>query len=324
MTPKTVLVTGCAGFIGSNFVRRFRERFPKTKVVGIDNFATGRREVVDSEIIFYEDSITDNRRLEKIFAEQRPEYVFHFAALPRVSYSIEHPAETTETNIYGTVLLLEKARDHGVKRFIYSSSSSIYGGAKKLPTRERENSPRPISIYGLQKWVGEPFAQLFSQLYGLQTICLRYFNVYGPGQYGDSPYATVIAAWLEQLYFPNPKLKPYLEGDGRQTRDFCYVDNAVAANLLAMKAPGKFRGEAFNIAHGERTSVNRIKTELEKLTGKKLNLERRPTRLGDVKHTLADIGAARRALGYAPQVDFLTGLRRTVEWFEKRPSGTSC
>ncbi|MBI4992502.1 MAG: NAD-dependent epimerase/dehydratase family protein [Candidatus Harrisonbacteria bacterium] len=317
MTPKSTLVTGCAGFIGSNFVRQFRKEFPKAKIIGIDDFSTGRREVLDKTIKFYEGSILDESLLEKIFSRHKPEFVFHFAALPRVSYSVEHPRRTSEVNILGTVSLLEHSKNYGVKRFIYSSSSSVYGGAKKLPTKESENPIDPKSPYAVQKYVGEPFCKIFSELFGLDTVCLRYFNVFGPGQYGDSPYSTVVSAWLEALYFSKRK-KAFIEGDGKQTRDFCYVDNVVSANILAMKAKKNFHGEAFNIAHGERTTLNEIKKLIEKYTGKKLSLEQRPPRLGDVRHTHADIGKAKKWFGYVPLLDFETGLRETIKWFERR------
>ncbi len=319
MIPKTILVTGCAGFIGSNFVKTFAKQFPKTKIVGIDNLATGHREVLEKNLIFHKGSIADPIFIEKVFANEKPEYVFHFAALPRVSYSVEEPAKTTLANIYGTTLLLEKSRDHKVKRFIFSSSSAIYGGAKVLPTKENENPPKPVSPYAIQKLVGELFMKNASELYGLDTVSLRYFNVYGPGQYGDSAYSTVISAWLEGLYFPNRK-KLFLESDGRQSRDFCFVENVVQANIKAMKAPKKFSGEFFNIAHGERTNLLEVKRVIEKLTGKKLNLEKRPARIGDVRHTHADISKAKHWFGYKPTVGFEEGLKKTVEWFEKRSS----
>jgi len=317
MTPKSILVTGCAGFIGSNFVRQFREEFPKARIIGIDDFSTGRREALDKTIKFYEGSILDESLLEKIFSRHKPEYVFHFAALPRVSYSVEHPRRTSEVNILGTVSLLEHSKNYGVKRFIYSSSSSVYGGAKKLPTKESENPIDPKSPYAVQKYAGEPFCKIFTELFGLDTVCLRYFNVFGPGQYGDSPYSTVVAAWLEALYFPK-RNKAFIEGDGKQTRDFCYVDNVVQANILAMKSKNNFKGEAFNIAHGERTAVNEIKKLIEKYSGKKLILEKRPVRAGDVRHTHADISKAKKWFGFSPEADFRTGLKRTIEWFEQR------
>lgn len=315
--PKTILVTGCAGFIGSNFVKTFRARYPRTKIVGIDDFSTGRKDALPKDITFYRGSITDMRLLKRIFSSHRPEYVFHFAARPRVSYGVLHPAETTLVNIYGTVAMLEQSRDHDVKRFIYSSSSSIYGGAKKLPTKESENLPRPVSPYGLQKYTGEPFCKMFSDLYDLDTVSLRYFNVFGPGQYGNSPYSTVISAWLETLYVSNRR-KPFLEGNGAQSRDFCYVENVVDANIRAMRYAKRLNGEAFNIAHGERTNLLEVKKLIEKYSGRKLNIEKRPPRLGDVRHTQADIGKARKMLGYRPRVDFRTGLRHTIAWFTER------
>lgn len=315
--PKTVLVTGCAGFIGSNFVPQFRREFPNTQIVGIDDFSTGRREALSKNIVFYEGSILDEKLLAQIFKKHKPEYVFHFAALPRVSYSVEHPTKTTLVNVGGTVALLEASKNSGVKRFIYSASSGAYGGAKKLPTKESENPASPKSPYALQKYVGESFCNMFSELYGLDTVSLRYFNVFGPGQFGDSPYSTVISAWLESLYFPKKK-KAFIEGDGEQSRDFCYVDNVVRANILAMQRPKKLSGAMFNIAHGERTTVNDVRHLIEQYTGKKLKLEQRPPRLGDVRDTHADVSYARDVLGYIPAVKFEEGLKRTIRWFEQR------
>lgn len=316
-SPKTILVTGCAGFIGSNFTKQFITRFPKTKVIGIDDFSTGREDAVDSRVEFHQGSILNERFLGKIFKEQKPEYVFHFAALPRVSYANAFPRKSSEVNIIGTVALLEASKNNGVKRFIYSSSSSVYGGAKKLPTKESENPPNPKSSYAVQKYTGEPFCRVFSNLFGLDTVCLRYFNAFGPGQYGTSAYSSVIPAWLESIYFPIDK-KPFIEGDGSQTRDFCFVDNIVTANILAMEASKSFKGDVLNIAHGERTSLNEVRMLIEKLTGKKLNLEERPSRLGDVKDSYADISKARDLLGYSPKVNFEDGMIRTIDWFKSR------
>jgi len=314
---KTILVTGCAGFIGSNFTKAFGKEFPDAGVIGIDDFSTGRRELLDPAVRFYEGSILDENLIENIFSRHNPAYVFHFAAIPRVSYSVEHPRRTSEVNIVGTVALLEASKKHKVKRFIYSSSSSIYGGAKKLPTKESENDPNPKSPYALQKYAGEPFCKIFSELYGLETVCLRYFNVFGPGQYGDSPYSTVISAWLEALYFPKKK-KAFLEGDGNQSRDFCFVDNVVSANILAMRSKKKLKGEACNIAHGERRKLGEVKKLLEAYTGRKIDVERRAARIGDVRHTHADISRAEALLGYRPVVSFEEGLKRTVVWQESR------
>ncbi len=314
---KTILVTGCAGFIGSNFVKTVQKEMPEIKIVGIDNFSTGKRISVSKDITFYEGSILDDALLDKIFRKHSPEFVFHFAALPRVSYSVIHPAETTETNVLGTVKLLEKSRDYKVKRFIFSSSSSIYGDAKKLPASESECFPDPQSPYAAQKYACEPFCKLFSKLYGLDTVCLRYFNVYGPGQYGDAPYCTAIAAWLEKMYFSKTE-KPFLEGDGKQTRDFCFVGNVVSANILSMKSNKKLNGEVFNIGDGKRVNMIAIKKLIEKYSGRKLLLEKRPARRGDVRNTHANIDKAKRVLGYKPITNLEEGVRLTIEWFEKR------
>lgn len=311
-----ILVTGCAGFIGKNFVKQFSKRFPKAEIIGVDDLSSGRKPI-PKNVIFYKGSITDKKLLAKIFSRHKLDYVFHFAAIPRVTYSIEHPYETSETNILGTVALLELSAKHKVKRFIYSSSASVYGGAKKMPTSEAENFPNPKSPYSLQKYVGEPFCKIFSDLYGLDTVSLRYFNVFGPGQYGDSPYATVISGWLENLYF-SPNKKSILEGDGNQSRDFCYVENVVNANILAMLYSKKFSGEVFNIAHGERTAINEVKKLLEAYTGRRLKLEKRSPRIGDVRHSHADISKAKKWFGYNPNVNFREGLKKTVQWYEER------
>ncbi len=314
---KTILVTGCAGFIGSNFCKAFHKKFPKTEIIGLDHFATGKKEALPEFVTFYKGSILNEKLIDSIFKKHTPEYVFHFAALPRVSYSVENPVETSQVNIIGTVLLLTAASKYKVKRFIYSSSSALYGGAKILPTKEDENPPQPKSPYAVQKYIGEPFCKVFSDLYGLDTVCLRYFNVYGPGQYGDSAYSTVISAWLESLYFPKKK-KGFIEGDGSSTRDFCFVDNVVQANIKAMQAKGKLGGVALNVAQGERTSMLEIKELIEEYTGKKLDLETRPPRRGDVDHTHADLTKIKKYLGYKVDIDFKEGLKRTIKWFESR------
>jgi len=315
---KSILVTGPAGFIGSNFVKVFKKQYPEYEIIGIDNFSTGKRELLDKDIIFYEGSIVDMDLLEKIFKNHRPEYVVNFAAIPSVIYSVKYPADATLNNIFGTVALLEKSRDYGVKRFVHSSSSAVYGDAKKIPTKEKENIPQPVSPYGLQKFVDELFCKMFSDLYNLDTVCLRYFNVFGPGQYGDSPYSTVICAWLESLYFPQKDKKPFLEGDGKQSRDFCYVDNIVNANIKAIFSKINFNGEVFNIGGGKRINLLSIKKIIEKYTNKKLDLEKRPRRIGDVYHTQADISKAKKLLGYKPIINFEEGLKKTIKWFKER------
>ncbi len=316
--PKIILVSGCAGFIGSNFVKQFKKSFPKTKILGIDDFSTGRKEALERSIIFYHDSILNEKLLGKIFSKHKPEYVFHFAALPSTHYSVEYPRHTSEVNIVGTVALLEVSKNHGVKRFIYSSSSSIYGEAKKLPIKESNNSPDPKSPYAVQKYASEQFCKIFSELFGLDTVCLRYANVFGPGQYGDSPYSAVIPAWLESLYFPDKKRKAFIEGDGNQSRDFCYIDNVILANILAMKSKQKFNGDVLNIASGNQTKINDVKKLIEKYTGKTLNLEKRSPRLGDIRYIWFDVSKAKKLLGYNPQVNLENGLKKTIRWFKSR------
>lgn len=312
----TILVTGCAGFIGSNFSAEFHRQFPASTIVGLDDLSTGKPEAIDPSVVFYKGSITSAALVEKIFSKHKPEYVFHFAALPRVSYSIEHPRETSEVNIGGTITLLEASKKFGVKRFVFSSSSAIYGNIAKLPTKEYQEIYDPQSPYAVQKYSGELFCAQFSKLFGLDTVSLRYFNVYGPGQYGDSPYSTVIASWLEGAYFK--RSRPYLEGTGKQSRDFCYVADVVAANILAMQCKQKLSGMAVNIGSGKVVTIAEVKTAIERHLGAKLPLEKRPRRKGDVLATRADIGRAKKILGFTPRTNFEEGLRRTVEWFDGR------
>lgn len=312
-----ILVTGCAGFIGSSFVDYVIANHPHIKIVGVDNLSTGRRSAINKAIDFFEGSILDEDFLRQIFNQHNIEYVFHFAALPRISFSVNNPVLTTRTNVEGTVSLLTVAKDYQVKRVVFSSSSSIYGGADRMPTTETENPANPKSPYAVQKYAGELMCRVYSNIFDLDTVCLRYFTVFGPGQYGDSPYSTVISAWLESLYYPEVK-KGFIEGDGEQSRDFCYVDNVVRANLLAMEAPGKLNGMVLNIAHGEQTSLNKARKLIEKYSKQRLSLEQRPPRLGDVRHTYADISLAKKIIGYEPNVNFEEGIKRTVEWFENR------
>lgn len=314
--PKSVLVTGVAGFIGGNFVRKFKEELPSTKIIGLDDFSNSSKDTVPPGVVFYQGSIADPVILDKIFSEHAPEYVFNFAAKSSVPLSVDQPVATTDDNVSGTVNLFKKAADYRVKRVIHSSSSAVYGTAKKLPTKESENIPDPVSPYGAQKLAIEPFAKIFGQLYGLDVVCLRYFNVFGPGQRGSSPYSTVVSAWLEALYFPENK-KAVIFGDGLNRRDFCYVDDVVDANIACMSSAKEFRGEVFNIGSGEYISVNKVQELIEKHTGKKLDLNRLPARAGDARDTLADISKAAEWFAYSPKVSFEPGLAATIDWFSK-------
>jgi len=238
------------------------------------------------------------------------DYIFHLAANPRVSYSIEKPVETTETNVMKTVTLFSHAKGN-IQRLIFSSSSAVYGDVEELPTFESIQG-YPQSPYGLQKLVCEQFAQMFCQIYDLDIVCLRYFNVYGPRQYGDSPYSTAVSAWCHATK-DGRSLRS--DGDGTQTRDMVYVKDVVNANILAAQHSGIFQGKAYNIATGTSYSNNEI---LKSFTDTFSNLEitHAPERPGDVKHTLAEIHKATQDFGYTPQFDFKEGLKETFEWWE--------
>ncbi len=312
-----ILVTGCAGFIGSNFVNNYLKKFPKNTVIGLDDFSTGKKENVNKKIIFYKGSILNKNFLDKIFKKHKIDYLFHFAALPSVSFSIANPYHTSLINTLGTIHLLEFSHQYKIKRFIFSSSAAVYGNAKNLPIKELASQVKPASTYALQKYSAENFCQLFSSLYNLDTVCLRYFNVFGPGQFGNSAYSTVISAWLEALYFPNNK-KAFIEGNGKQTRDFCYVDDIVNANILAAQSKQKLNGQVINIASGKKTSLIEIKNIIEKLTGKKILLEKRPPRVGDIKDSVAEIKLAKKLIKFQSKTSLERGVEKTIKWFKNR------
>lgn len=310
------LVTGGAGFIGSNLAIRLINEGWEVDVV--DDLSNGHEEFLEpvrkNEKLktFYMD-FADKIILDRI---ENGEYdvVFHQAAIPRVSFSCEEPAFTTDVNIGKTVHLMEAmvrvGPDIPMPRFVFASSSSVYGGADVLPTKESEPK-NPVSPYALQKSVIEEFASLFHHLYGLQSVCLRYFNVFGPNQYGDSPYSTAVSAWCHAVKHGTPLRS---DGDGEQTRDLCYVDNVVDANVIVATADREFKGDYFNVACGDRTSNNEI-LEYFKDRFKGIDITHAPERAGDVKHTQADVSALAE-LGYEPKVKFWDGLERTIEWWE--------
>ncbi|MEP0846481.1 MAG: SDR family oxidoreductase [Phycisphaerae bacterium] len=307
------LVTGGAGFIGSHIVRSLVADGLRVRV--LDDFSTGRRRNladVAQRVEVIEGSICDPAAVKS--AMRGVETVFHLAARSSVPRSVEQPAETNEVNVNGTLNLLLAARDAGVRRFVYSSSSSAYGETPKLPKVETD-APAPLSPYAVSKLAAEHYCTCFAKVYGLATVSLRYFNVFGPRQDPNSPYAAVIPAFLSRMVRGQ---RPVIFGDGEQSRDFCYIDNVVAANRLAARAEG-LSGEAVNIACGERTTLNAIVRTINELLGARLEPEYREPRPGDVRHSLADIDAARRVLGYRPQVMFGDGLRRTLEWYRQDP-----
>lgn len=304
------LVTGGAGFIGSALVRRLLERGDKVRVV--DNFSTGLRRnlaEVGDQIELIEGDLADLAVARKSVAGT--EYVLHQAALPSVPRSIEDPISGNHANITATLNLLVAARDVGVKRLVFASSSSVYGDTEVLPKVEtmREN---PISPYALTKLAGEKYCVIFHRVYGLPTVCLRYFNIFGPRQDPDSPYSGVISRFVDAALAGR---RPTVHGDGEQSRDFTFVENAVQANLLACQAEG-VAGQVFNVGTGERCSLNDVLRGLSKIVGRNLDPDYAAPRAGDVRHSLADIERARRLLGYDPKVRFEDGLRQTVSWFK--------
>lgn len=311
---KSILVTGCTGFIGSNFVKQFKKKYPNVEIIGISTGEHIRDDISLLPITLYKGSVTDTVLLEKIFSKHAPEYVFHLAGNARVGYALERPRESTDLHVVGTVALLEASKNHGVKRFIYASSVAVYGDSKKIPLKESQTPVVHKSPHALQKYTCEQFCKIFSDSLGLDTVCLRYFQIFGPGQYG---YSSVISTWLESMYFPKAK-KAFIEGDGSQSRDFCYIDNVVNANILAMKSKSNFNGDVINIASGSKIKLSDIRILIEKYAGKKLDLDERPARKGEAKDSCADITKAEELLGYTPKIQFEKGLKLTIAWFKQR------
>jgi nucleoside-diphosphate-sugar epimerase len=312
------LVTGGAGFIGSHLVRELLARGHHVRV--LDNPATGRRENLDAvreEIRFIHGSTTDPEAAAE--AVRGCHAVFHQAAIPSVSRSLADPVGTNEANVTGTLVMLDEARKAGVRRFIYAASSSAYGDNPELPKRE-EMTPLPRSPYAVAKLAGEQYVRVYGRLFPdeMETVSLRYFNVFGPRQDPNSRYAAVVPAFIQAMLEDRPV---HLDGDGTQSRDFTFVENVVQANLLAMEARG-VSGEMFNVACGQRYDLNCLLRELSQILGTEPRVERQPPRQGDVPHSLADISRARRLLNYEPRVDFSEGLCRTVAWL--RDEGAGC
>lgn len=297
------LVTGGAGFIGPHLVKALLERGDKVRV--LDNFSTGKKENVPQGTELIEASITDFEKIKPVF--QGIDGVFHAAALPRVQFSIEHPRESHEANITGTLNVLLAAKEAGVERVVFSSSSSIYGDQTELPLNE-EIKADPKSPYGLQKYVGEGYCKMASMFWGVETVSLRYFNVYGPGLTFEGAYTTVIAVFLKQRAEGQPLT---ITGDGTQTRDFTYIDDVVRANLLAMESEKIGKGEVINIGAGSNKSVNEIAAYFKHPT---TNI---PPRV-EPHDTLADISRAKELLDWEPQIKFEDGLKKTMEWYENK------
>ncbi len=304
------LVTGGAGFIGSHIVERLVRDGQSVRV--LDNFATGKRENLSpfmGKIELVEGDLRKPADCAKACAGV--EIVFHEGALPSVPKSVADPVSTHDANINGTFNVLMAARDAHCRRVIFAASSSAYGDQPELPKRETA-APAPLSPYAVHKLLGEYYLSVFNKCYGLETVALRYFNVFGPRQDPKSQYAAAIPAFVTAILRNEP---PTIYGDGEQTRDFTYIDNVVHANLLAANAP-KLAGEVVNIACGERVSVNQIIGVINQLLGKNVPSKFVPERPGDVKHSLADITLAEKVLGFKPIVSFADGLKRALDWYK--------
>lgn len=312
----TLLVTGGAGFIGSHIVARLVQLGGRVRV--IDDLSTGHRtnlDDVDGDLDFIHASITNASALRAALCDV--EVVFHEAAIPSVPRSVENPRETHEACVNGTFSVLQAAREAGVRRVIYAASSSAYGDQPTLPKSE-EMRPDPLSPYAAAKLVGEYYCQVFTRSYGLETVSLRYFNVFGPRQDPSSPYSGVISRFIKALMSDE---LPIIYGDGEQTRDFTFVSNAVDANILAAESPNAV-GEIINVATGEQTTIMDLLQILKKITGKSdVQAEHDKSRIGDVRHSVADVRKASELLGYRPQIGLEEGLRLTIEWWVKKFRG---
>jgi nucleoside-diphosphate-sugar epimerase len=305
------LITGVAGFIGSSLARALVARGHKVR--GIDNFATGKRTNIEPLlgcIDFREVDLGDIPSVTD--ACKDVDYVFHQAAIASVPLSIEKPEYSHATNVNGTLNLLQAAREAGVKRVVYAASSSAYGNQPGQP-RVETMRPMPVSPYAVQKLTGEYYLSSFFEVYGLETVSLRYFNIFGPRQDPSSPYSGVLARFIQQMLAGE---RPTIFGNGEQARDFTYIDNVVSANLLACEARvEKVAGKIFNVGSGEQVTLNKTYELLAKLTGFRGPANYGPPRTGDVLASLSDNSAAYEAFGYAPKVKCEEGLAETVEWY---------
>jgi len=306
----TYLITGIAGFIGSNIARALLAQ--GASVRGVDNFVTGKRANLEDldGLDFIEGTIEDPETCDRVC--HGADFVFHEAALASVPRSVEDPVASNSANVTGTLNLLMAARDAGVRRVVYAGSSAAYGDKPTLPKRE-DMIPDPISPYAVGKLTGEYYMRSFTRVYGLETVTIRYFNVFGPHQDPSSQYSGVLAKFSLAMLEGRT---PVIYGDGTQSRDFTFIENVVDANLRAMQASAeKVSGRVFNVATEERISLNDAVKSLRELTGYTGPVDYAPARAGDIAHSLADITLAREAFGYQPTVNFHEGLRRTLHWY---------
>ena len=307
------LITGGAGFIGSNVAGYLVEQGKSVRI--FDTFSSGRRENIAPFADNVEVVESDLRVLDAVKqATDGVRYVLHIGAVPSVTRSVEDPHTTNQANITGTLNVLIAARDAGVRRVVFSSSSSAYGDTPTLPKRE-DMIPSPLSPYAAQKIAGEYYCRIFWQLYGLETVSLRYFNVFGPRQDPQSQYAAVIPRFITAILKDEP---PTVFGDGKQTRDFSHVENVIDANLAACTAPKEALGQTFNIAGGSRISLLELIDAINEILGKKVVPKFGPPRPGDIRDSQADIAKARKVLGWTPRVDFREGIAKAVAWYQQQ------
>jgi len=306
----TVLITGIAGFIGSSIARALLSE--GASVRGIDNLSTGSLsniEEIRSRIDFRNGDIQDAQAVRE--ASEGVDYVFHEAAIPSVPKSVDDPIGTNGPNLTGTLNVLEAARNAGVKRVLYAASSAAYGDSPELPKTETM-CPSPLSPYAVQKLAGEHYLASYFSVYGLETVSLRYFNIFGPRQDPSSQYSGVLARFISLMLAGQT---PTIYGDGLTSRDFTYIDNVVSANLLAAKAPAeKVAGRVFNVATGKRITLLDAFAEIKRITGYKGGINHAPEREGDIKHSVADISLARQAFDYEVVADLAYGLEKTIAW----------
>lgn len=313
MSKLKFLVTGGAGFIGSNIAERLLQEGHSVRVM--DDFSTGKRENISSfakDIELLEGDIRNFDLVKK--AVNSVDVIFHEAALPSVPRSISDPISSNEVNVTGTLNLLFAAKENGVRRFVFASSSSVYGDTPTLPKRE-DMVPNPLSPYAVTKLTGEKYCKVFSNLYGIETVILRYFNVFGPKQDPNSQYSAVIPKFIKAMLNNE---SPTIFGDGEQSRDFTYIDNVVEGNILAGTVEKVKGGSVFNCACQGQVTLNELVNSLNNLMNKKINPVYQNERPGDIKHSFADINDITENLNFKPLVNFNTGLKKTIEWYNKQ------
>lgn len=312
------IVTGGLGFIGSNLCQALRnDTWENWEIFVVDDMSSGYESNKFNDITYIIRDITDPGLMDSLLKVVQPDIIFHLAAQPRVSFSVENPLRSSESNVLGTLRVLDAVRKYSPhSRIINSSSSSVYGEINQFPTSV-DHACSPMSPYALQKFQSEQWCKMFSSLYGIDSVSLRYFNVFGPRSRYGGAYSTVLSAWMYSI-FVDPSCKSFLEGDGSQSRDFCYVDNVVQANILAALYSKKdFCGEVFNVAQGQSHTLLECKDLLEKISGKPLDLEMRPPRVGDIYKTCADISNTCDILSYNPDIDFEKQVIDMANWYRE-------